>query len=406
MRTYDFETLIDRRGYDSIAVESVGDPAYAGFAPSKPLEGYDEIPMWVADMNLPTAQSVCDAIIERAKHPAFGYFSPREEYYQAIIDWHKKRKHVVDIKKEDIGYENGVLGGVVSALKVFGVPGDKVLLHSPTYMGFTRAVMANGFRIVHSPLVRDDHGTWRMDYDDMDRKIKKNNIHVAIFCNPHNPCGRVWTKEEIAKAMEVYERNHVWVISDEIWSDLMMNGSTFTAAQSVSSWAHDHVVAFYAPSKTFNLAGLIGSYSIIYNKDVRDRVHEMSSRLIYNEMNVLSQHALIGAYSDEGENWLRQLLPVLSLNVNVGYNCITGRCEGVTTFKTEGTYMMFLDCSKWLRDHNMKQKDLLQEGWNYGIGWQDGRLFEAPECIRLNLASPTHRIQEAFDRMDRLVFNA
>lgn len=123
-------------------------------------------------------------------------------------------------------------------------------------------------------------------------------------------------------------------------------------------------------------------------------------------MNVLSQHALIGAYSEEGNNWLTQLLPVLSENVDLAWETVQAKFDGVEAFRTEGTYMMFLDCSGWLNRHGMQQKDLLHKGWNYGIGWQDGHLFEGPQCIRLNLASPTSRIREAFDRMDRLVFNA
>ena len=404
MKKYDFETLLDRRCHDAMAVDAIGNPKYAGFAPSKPKDGYDVIPMWVADMNFPTADSVTEAIIARAKHPAFGYFSPSGEYFAAIKYWHKLRKHTDDIPTDAIGYENGVLGGLVSALKVYAAPGDAVLLHSPTYVGFTNALSSNGYRIVHSPLLREADGTWRMDYDDMDRQIKKNHIHVAIFCNPHNPCGRVWTRDEITKAMEVYERNDCAVISDEIWSDLMMNDNVYTPAQSVSDWAHDHVVALYAPSKTFNLAGLIGSYSIIYNKTVRERVQSISARLVYNSMNVFSEHALIGAYSEEGNNWLTQLLPVLSDNVNLSYDAVRNTLNGVSTFRTEGTYMMFLDCHDYLASHNMTQKELLHKGWDYGIGWQDGGLFQAPESIRLNLASPTKRIKEAFDRMEKLVF--
>lgn len=136
---YDFTELIDRHGKDAMAVDAVG--KLPGFAPSKPKEGFDTIPMWVADMNFPTAKSIQEAIIKRAQHPLFGYFQPSDAYYQAIIDWHKKRKGVSGLTKEDIGYENGVLGGVVSALKVFAAPGDKVLLHSPTYMGFTNTVI-------------------------------------------------------------------------------------------------------------------------------------------------------------------------------------------------------------------------------------------------------------------------
>ncbi|MGN0254786.1 MAG: MalY/PatB family protein [Chordicoccus sp.] len=400
---YDFETLLDRRGKDAMAVDAVGMPG--GFAPSAPKDGFDFIPMWVADMNFPTARSIQDAIIKRAEHPAFGYFSPSKEYYRAIIDWHKRRKGVDGLTREAIGYENGVLGGIVSALKVFAAPGDNVLLHSPTYVGFTHAVEGNGYHIVHSPLVRDEDGVWRMDYADMDRKIRENHIHVAIFCNPHNPCGRVWSRDEISRAMEVYAKNDVWVLADEIWSDLIMNGHHYTPVQSVSDWAREHVLAFYAPSKTFNLAGLIGSYHVIYNRPVRERVEGISAKLVYNSMNVFSEHALIGAYSDEGEDWLNQLLPVLSENVNYAADFVRDHFEGVTTFRTEGTYMMLLDCTEWLKAHNRTIGELLKAGWDVGVGWQDGRQFAAPTSIRLNLASPHSQIVKAFERMDTYVFH-
>lgn len=404
MKKYDFESLIDRHNHDALAVDGIGKEP--GFAPEPPKEGFDFIPMWVADQNFPTASSIVDAIIERAKHPAFGYFSPSDEYYNAIINWHKTQKGVSDITKEDIGYENGVLGGVVSALKVFAAPGDSVLVHSPTYVGFANALTMNGYNIVHSPLKRDNNGVWRMDYEDMDQKIKKYHIHVGIFCNPHNPCGRVWSKEEIEKAVEVYQANDCWIIADGIWSDLLMNNNHYTPVQSVSEWAHEHTLAFYAPSKTFNLAGLIGSYHIIYNKPIRERVQSISRKLVYNSMNVLSEHALIGAYSDEGANWLNQLLPVLTKNVDLAYDYVQNKFEGVTTFKTEGTYMMLLDCTEWLEKNNKTIDQLLKQGWDYGIGWQDGRQFDAPTSIRLNLASPTSQIKKAFDRMDKYVFNA
>lgn len=399
---YDFDTVLDRRGKDALAVDAVG--RGDGFSPDAPKEGFDFIPMWVADMNFPTARSVQDAIIRRAEHPAFGYFSPSDEYYGAIIGWHRRRKGVTDLSKEVITYENGVLGGVVSVMKVFAAPGDAVLVHSPTYMGFTNCLKNNGYRIVHSPLVRDDRGVWRMDYEDMDRKIRENHIHVAVFCNPHNPCGRVWSADEIRRAMDVYERNDVFVISDEIWSDLLINGARYTPTQSVGDWAKTHTAAFYAPSKTFNLAGLIGSYSVIYNATIRDRVRAVGAKTIYNSMNVLSEHALIGAYSAGGEEWLDQLLPVLSRNVSTAADFVEKELEGVTAFRAEGTYMMLLDCAEWLAEHHCEQSVLLKKGWDVGVGWQDGHLFEAPESIRINLASPTHRIVEAFERMKKYVF--
>ncbi|MFR0600279.1 MalY/PatB family protein [Lactobacillus equicursoris] len=402
MKKYDFTKLLDRHGHDALAVDAIG--AGDGFAPDKAKEGFDTVPMWIADMNFPTADSITDAIIKRAQHPAFGYFEASDEYYQAIIDWHKERKGVDDLPREAIGYENGVLGGVLSALKVFASAGDKVLVHSPTYMGFTHVLKDNGYQIVHSPLKQDENGVWRMDYEDMDKKIKENQIHVAIFCNPHNPCGRVWTEEEIKKAVEVYEQNDCWIISDGIWSDLILPGHHLTTVQSVSDWAKEHVLAFYAPSKTFNLAGLIGSYHVIYNKAIRERVESISAKLVYNSMNVLSEHALIGAYSAEGNNWLDQLLPVLQDNVDLAFSYID-KFDGVTAARPEGTYMVLLDCQEWLEKHQMTQPELLKLGWDYGIGWQDGALFEAPTTFRLNLASPSSQIKKAFDRMDKYVFN-
>ena len=305
---YDFISIIDRHNMDAIAVDGLG---VGEMSPSKPKEGFDVIPMWVADMNFLTVPTIPEAIIERAKHPAYGYFAPREEYFQSIIDWQMKRNGVAGLTKEHIGYENGVLGCVISALTAFAAPGDAVLLHSPTYIGFTGCIGNNGFKMVHSPLKKDENGIWRMDFEDMDAKIKANNIHVAVFCSPHNPCGRVWEKWEIEKAMEVYKANDCVVISDEIWSDLILDGYKHIPTQSVSEDARNRTIAVYAPSKTFNLAGLVGSYHIIYNKYLRDRVVAKSSKPHYNEMNVLSMHALIGAYKPEGYEWVDELRQVL-----------------------------------------------------------------------------------------------
>ena len=400
---YDFTSLMDRHGKDAIAVDGLG--TWPGFAPEKPEEGFDVIPMWVADMNFPTAPCIQDAIIERVKHPAFGYFVPSEEYYESIIKWHEIRNGVSGLKKEYIGYENGVLGGVISALTSYASPGDGVLVHSPTYIGFTMSLTNNGFNIVHSPLYKDDQGVWRMDYDDMEKKIKENNIHVAIFCSPHNPCGRVWEREEILKAMAIYEKYDVTVVADEIWSDIILDGYKHIPTQSVNNWAREHVVALYALSKTFNLAGLVGSYHIIYNKTLRDRVRAKSSKPHYNDMNVLSMHALIGAYKPEGQEWLDELRQVITGNINYAVNFIKDHFEGVEVSRPEGTYMLFVDCGKWCEKHGKTIEEVLKKGWNVGVAWQDGRMFHGPNCIRLNLALAISRIKEVFNRMDHYIFN-
>lgn len=397
---YDFTSILDRNGKDAIAVEHIPIPG------AQVKEGFDRIPMWVADMNFPTVPTVVETMMERVQHPAYGYFDPSEEYYASIIRWQEKRNGVTGLKPEHIGYENGVLGGVISALNVMCSKGDNVLLHSPTYIGFTMSLENNGYHIVHSPLIKDENGVWRMDFEDMEKKIVKNRIHAAVFCSPHNPCGRVWERWEIEKAMELYKKYDVFVISDEIWSDLILEGHKHIPTQSVSEDARNRTVAMYAPSKTFNLAGLVGSYHIIYNTWLRERVLKESSLSHYNAMNVLSMHALVGAYKLEGYEWLDELRQVLTGNVEFACRYIQDHFEGIEVSKPEGTYMLFLDCTKWCEKHGKTIDELQRAGVEVGVIWQDGRPFHGPCHIRMNLALPFSRVQEAFERLDRYVFHA
>ncbi len=399
---YDFTSIMDRRGMDAIAVDAVG---RGGFGPGGPKEGFDVIPMWVADMNFPTVPTVVEAVAQRVQHPAYGYFSPTDAYFDSIIRWHEKRNGVVGLKKEHIGYENGVLGGVVSALNVLCSKGDNVLLHSPTYIGFTGSLTNNGYHIVHSPLKQDEKGIWRMDFADMEEKILANNIHTMIFCSPHNPMGRVWERWEIEEMMELCEKLDVYVISDEIWSDLTLEGYQHIPTQSVSEAARMRTVAMYAPSKTFNLAGLIGSYHIIYNDRLRHRVEKESSLSHYNSMNVLSMHALIGAYREEGYEWVDELRQVITGNVDFACDFIAAHFPGVKVSRPQGTYMLFLDCTEWCEQHHKDIGFVQKAGWDVGVAWQDGRMFHGPCHIRINLALPRSRVEEAFRRLDKYVFN-
>lgn len=400
---YDFTSIIDRKGRDALSVDAVGNPAYVYPLP-KP--GFDIIPMWIADMNFPVVPTVQQAMMERISHPIFGYFSPSKEYFDSIIRWQKDHNGVEGLQYKHIGYENGVLGGVATALSVCCSRGDKVLLHAPTYIGFTNTLRDNGYEIVHSPLRLDENGVWRMDYADMEKKLKEQKIHAAIFCSPHNPCGRVWEKWEIEEAMALYKKYDVTVISDEIWSDIILPGHKHIPTQSVSEDAKMRTVALYAPSKTFNLAGLIGSYHIIYNDRLRDRCEKESSLCRYNEMNVLSMHALIGAYQKEGYEWLEELRQVLAENVNYACDYIENRFSGVQVSRPQGTYMLFLNCNGWLKNHGKTLDELLKLGWDVGVMWQDGRAFNGPTHIRMNLALPKSRLEEAFRRLDTYVFNA
>ena len=394
---YDFTSIMDRMGKDAIAVE---------MPPAQPKEGFDVIPMWVADMNFPTCPTIPAAIIERTQHPAYGYFMPRQEYLDGIVRWHETRNGVQGLTHEHIGYANSVLGGVVSAMNVLCSKGDNVLLHSPTYIGFTGALTNNGYNIVHSPLVIDEDGIWRMDFADMEKKIVENNIHATVFCSPHNPCGRVWERWELEKAMEIFEKHEVFVISDEIWSDLILADYKHIPTQSVNSYAKMHTVAVYAPSKTFNLAGLVGSYTIVYSAWLRDRMKKEESLSHYNQMNVLSMYGCIGAYKPEGYEWVDELKQVLTGNVDYACDYIEKHFEGVKVCKPQGTYMLFVDCTEWCKKHGKTIDDVEKAAWDVGVAFQDGRMFHGACHVRINLALPLSRVKEAFERLDKYVFNA
>ena len=394
---YDFTTVLDRRGHDCIAANRI---PFEGVAVG---EGFDAIPMWVADMSFPTAPAILEAIQKRLEMPNFGYFTLTEDYYRSIIDWHRTRNGITGLEAKHIGYENGVLGGLSSALQAFTTPGEKVLVHSPTYVGFTHTFDDTGRVAVHSPLVRDEDGIWRMDYEDMDRKLKENKIHFAVFCSPHNPCGRVWERWEIERAMAVYAENDCLVFSDEIWSDIIMPGHRHIPTQSVSEDAKARTIALYAPSKTFSLAGLVGSYHVIYSDCLRDRMRRQAALTHYNEPNVLSMHALIGGYRDSAD-WADEMIRVIDGNLVYACDFIRNRFPGVSVMRPQGTYMLFLDCGGWCRAHGVTIGELQKRGVRCGVIWQNGEFFFLPDSIRMNLALPKSRLIEAMERLEKYVF--
>lgn len=398
--TYDFTSIIDRRGSHAKAVENIPIPG----ASVRP--GFDPIPMWVADMGFATCPAITDRLAARVAHPLFGYFNMSDEYFDSIIRW-QRRFGVHDLTRGDIVYQNGVIGGILSALSVLCSPGDTVLLHAPAYTGFIESLTQAGYRPVFSALRRDAGGIWRMDYDDMDRLCRAHDIHAAIFCSPHNPTGRVWEHEEIERALGVFARRDVTVLSDEIWADITLGGRAHVPTQSVSEDARRRTVAFYAPTKTFNLAGIRGSYAIAYEPALRRRIaRDYYRSRFHEERNVFSVESLIGAYGEAGERWLAQLLEVLDGNVRYAVDFIRDRFDGVSVSAAEGTYMLLLDCSAWCASRGVSLDELLRRGVGVGVIWQDGREFKWPDSIRMNLAQPAALVRESFDRLDRYVFNA
>lgn len=396
---YDFTTVMDRGGRNTMAVEG-----YELLTQGIEIrEGVSVIPMWVADMSFATVPTVPEEIMARMQHPEYGYFIVPQEYYDSIIRWQETRNGVSGLTRECIEYENGVLGGVVSALNVLCSRGDKVLLHSPTYIGFTMSLENNGYDIVHSELVKDENGIYRMDFADMEKKIVEQHIHAAVFCSPHNPTGRVWERWELEKAMEIFRKHDVMVVCDEIWSDLILADHKHIPLQSINEDAKMRVIAEYAPSKTFNLAGLVGSYHIIYNPYLRDRIRKESSLGHYNNTNLVSVHALIGAYKPQGYEWVDELRQVLTENVEYACDFWMNEFKGVEVSKPEGTYMIFPDFTKWCEYHGRTINEVYAAGIREGVIWQSGEPFHGKNCIRMNLALPKSQLEEAMHRLKQAI---
>lgn len=278
-----------------------------------------------------------------------------------------------------------------------------VLVHSPTYTGFTTQLERNGYPIVLSKLCADENGILRMDYADMEDKIREQHIHTALLCSPHNPSGRVWEKWELERAMDLFKMYDVKVISDEIWSDLTLFGNHHIPTHSISEDAKQRTISFYAPSKTFNLAGLVGSCHIVYNRKLSDELRRYEAKCHYNDMNVLSMHALIGAYTSQGREWLQQLKQVLETNIELADTFFKDSVQGVDLRKPEGTYVIVPDFTEWCCKNEKSLDELLRAGVEAGVLWRDGRQFHIPHGIRMCLGLPTEKLEEVLHRLKQYV---
>ena len=268
-----------------------------------------------------------------------------------------------------------------------------MLVHSPTYIGFTKSIEAAGYRIVHSPLRLDDQGVWRMDFEDMEQKLAQNHIHAAVFCSPHNPCGRVWERDEIERAMDVYRQHDCVVISDEIWSDIILPGHKHIPTQSVSEDARMRTVALYAPSKTFNLAGMMISNVMIRDEDLRNTWLGRH----YNFDNPLSVAAAQAAY-EKGEPWLEELRAYLDDNFRLVGEYLAEHLPKAKYRVSEATYLAWVD----LNDYFAMDEDLpMFFAYKAGVLLEGGNMFvqNSDGFIRLNLACPKATLAEGLRRI-------
>jgi cystathionine beta-lyase len=384
---FGFDTVYERRG------TGCGKWDYIPF-PDTPA---DSIAMWVADMDFAVAPGIVSAIEKRMEHPILGYYKLDDTFYSAIIDWQKRRYGVTGLNAEHITYHNGVIGALTSAIDAFSKPGDPILVEAPGYPNFGKTIAHTGRVAAVNRLVETGAG-YAFDFEATEALIREKNIRLSIFCNPHNPTGRCWNREEIAAYVDICRRNGVTVIADEIWSDVIIDaGKPFVPFFSVGDAAKEIGVATYSPTKGFNIAGLVTSYSVIHNDALREKVNETAAYTHYNSPSALSIAATVGAYTD-GDAWLDACMAYIGENMDDALRFLRDRLPKITARKPAGTYLLWLDFSATGLSH---EEILRRCIYKAGVIMNDGATFiaQGEKHMRMNLATPRIYVQKAMERL-------
>jgi cystathionine beta-lyase len=388
---YNFDKPIDRHNTASYK----WDGAHLFFGES----AKDALPMWVADMDFGVPQEVIDALKKTAEHGILGYSIIPDSYYDAVIRW-MNRRYAWRIKREWIYHSPGIVPGLNCIVQAFTDKGDSVAIQSPVYYPFTNCIVNNDRQVVRNCL-KLRGGRYTMDYDDLEEKLATNNIKILILCNPHNPVGRVWTKEELIKLGQICFKHNVVVISDEVHADLTFNGFVTTAFAGISDDFAQNTIVCTAASKTFNLAGLQTSNIIIPNERLGRIFSDYMKNLHLLRPNIFGQVATEVAYNC-GEEWLQQVKDYLQNNLDIMISFITNNIEEIKVIKPEGTYLVWLDC----RGLGMGEKELQMFMLDKAkVALDDGYLFGpgGEKFTRMNIACTRATLEEALRRISQAV---
>ncbi len=385
---YNFDKLVDR----SNNYAAKYDEREKNFGTS------DLIPLWIADMDFETAKPIKDAILKRAEQGIYGYTSKPDSYYEAFCNWQKKRNNW-NINKELVSFSPGVVPSLSVIVKEFTEKADKVLIQTPVYPEFYDVVEAWDRTIIESQLIEKD-GTYFMDIEDFEEKLKQGP-KFFILCNPQNPVGRVWSKDELTIITDLCIKYNVMIVSDEIHSDLMLWGNKHIPTASISKEVSDMTTTCTSCSKTFNLAGLQASFAIFPNKMVKDKFDRFWRNLEIHRNNCFSLVALETAYR-EGEEWLEQLIPYIENNINFILDYCKNNIPQIKPSKPESTYLVWLDC----RDLNMSDDELKAFMVHKAkIGLNSGNNFcrTLSGFMRLNVACPRSVLETAMKQLEEAV---
>ncbi|MFV0328314.1 MAG: MalY/PatB family protein [Dysgonomonas sp.] len=388
MSQYNFDEIIDRRGTNALKTDALatryGSP--------------DLISLWVADMDFKSPPAVADAIIERAKHGIFGYTGPSQEYYNSIINW-VDRHHNWKIQQEWLTFIPGIVKGIAFVIDCFTSRDHQVIIQPPVYHPF-RIIPSLHHRIVKDNPLKLEAGQYKMDVDGLKAMIEPAS-KVLILCNPHNPGGRVWTRQELVDIAEICYEHKILVISDEIHSDLAFSPNKHIAFASVSEKAAQNSITFMAPSKTFNIAGIVSSYSIIPNKELRDKFNAYLESSELDEGHIFAYLAAQAAY-EYGDEWLTQAKDYIWKNITFVDEYLKVNIPQIKAMIPEASFLIWLDCTEL----NLSQKDLVSLFVDDAkLALNDGTMFGhgGEGYMRMNIGTPLANIQKALDNLKKAV---
>ncbi|SEH73811.1 pyridoxal phosphate-dependent transferase [Akkermansia glycaniphila] len=383
MMKYDFDEVVPRRGTASYKWDSAESP--------------DVLPLWVADMDFRTAPPVVEALRRRVEHGIFGYARVPQAYYDAVTGWFGRR-HGWDIRREWIVYTTGVVPALSAVIQALTEPGDRVLVQTPVYNCFFSSIRNNGCEAVESPLIYAD-GVYSIDFDDLERKAADPTVRLLLLCNPHNPAGRVWSREELRRVGEICLRHDVFVVADEIHCDLVFSGHAFTPFASVAEEFLLHSATCTSPSKAFNLAGLQIANIVCADEEKRRKIDRSINVNEVCDVNPFGIEALQAAYN-EGEEWLDALREYLFDNYGVLKDYFDGHFPHLPVLPLEGTYLAWIDCSALNLSSGAIEEMLLEKGkvWINAGGMYGGA---GESFIRINLACPRQVLKDGLERLGR-----
>lgn len=381
---YDFSRPTERRGTDSYKWDS---------APEA-----DIIPLWVADMDFETFPAITEALQRRVAHGIFGYTRVPEAYYEAVCNWFGKR-HGWHINREDIIYTSGVVPAVSAVIKALTLPGDQVIVQGPVYNCFFSSIRNNGCEMVSNSLIYNkEELRYEIDFDDLERKLAHERARLMLICNPHNPGGRVWTRDELTRVAELCHKYGVRVVSDEIHCELTLYDNEYVPFGSLPDELSHGSITCCSPSKAFNTAGLQIANIVCRDAEVRNRIDRAININEVCDVNPFGVIALQAAYSDEGYEWLTQLRAYISSNYDLLRECFARELPKCKVMRMEGTYLAWIDCSEMHISSDEIEEMLMHEN---KVWVNAGSMYgtEGAAFIRINMACTSELLNEGITRI-------